>query len=316
MSWSAALRASLGATLNRPRWWLIALAGFLLRGGLLVFLAPIVILPTPAGLTNAVAPSLVGFVFGSPSDSFVALVVLAAVTAFAWLLGGGLLAAWLEVTLVAEMGAAPDLGIAPRRRDRLAPQALALRLVSHLPFAIAIGWGVARVVEAVYAELITPGDVAIPIVLRVVLRVPDVIVALVLTWLAGEAAGGLAVRRLVLGRDGPMTPWRALAAGWTTLARPASLGTLIVATGLLAAVAVPAVAAAGYAWDRVRVVLAGGVHPLVVAASLASFTSIWLSGLWLMAVVAAWRAAAWTYEAARRGALPPRDRHAGAVEPV
>ena len=53
------LRASLAAVLGRPRWWLIALAGYLVRGGLLLFLVPIVVLPTPAGLANAVAPTLV-----------------------------------------------------------------------------------------------------------------------------------------------------------------------------------------------------------------------------------------------------------------
>lgn len=184
MSWGRAQLASLAVVVDRPRWWLLALAGFLVRGGMLVFLLPIVILPTPAGLANAVAPSLVGFVFGSPSDSFIALVQWSVISFVLWLLLGGYVASWLEVALVREAA-----GIAPARS--LALRGLGIRLAAHAPFAIALAWGAIRVVDAVYGELISPGDIAIPIALRVVLRVPEVVVVLVVTWLAGETVGGL-----------------------------------------------------------------------------------------------------------------------------
>ena len=45
MSRSAAFFASLLVTLGRPAWWLLALAGFLARGGIVLVVLPIVNLP-------------------------------------------------------------------------------------------------------------------------------------------------------------------------------------------------------------------------------------------------------------------------------
>lgn len=318
MSWAATLRAAVAATVDRPRWWLLALAGFLVRGGFLVFLLPIVILPTPAGLANAVAPALVGFVFGSPSESFVMLVAAATLALLLWLLLGGLAGASLEVALVRD---AADIGDS----RSLALRGLGVRLASHLPFAAALTWGAIRVVDAVYAELITPGDVAVPIVLRVVLRVPDVVVALIATWLAGEAAGGLAVRAAVLreGRGIRTSGWRALALGWHGLARPGALATLVVTTLLVLGVAAVVAASSSLAWLRVREALADQAPAAVVVATVASFTAVWLAGLGLVAAAVSVRSVAWTFEGWRlfgRGPdgrdRPPLIAHAtGATEP-
>ena len=49
MSRGAALSGALLVTLASPATWPLALAVFLLRGGLLVVVLPILILPTPAG---------------------------------------------------------------------------------------------------------------------------------------------------------------------------------------------------------------------------------------------------------------------------
>ena len=314
MSWGAALVASLTSALDRPRWWALALAGFLLRGGLLVFLVPIVILPTPAGLANAIAPTLVGFVFGSPSDSFIALVVGFAVSITLWLILGGLLAAWIEVGLVSEVAEIVVPGLTAAARSGLAWRALLVRLASHLPLAIALAWGVARLVDAIYTELITSGNVVVPIVVRVALRIPEVIVLTLLAWLAGEAAGGLAVRHLVL--DVPPSAGRALARGWRDLAvRPTSLATLLATSLVVLLVGAPAAAAAGFAWERVRIALSGSPE-IVAALSIGSFVSIWLAGLALVSAAVAWRSAAWTLEAARRRIPGGAIRHAGDLEAV
>ncbi len=308
MSWGAAMAASASAALERPRWWLLAVAGFLLRGGLLVFLLPIVILPTPAGLANAFAPTLIGFVFGSPSESFITLVILLTVGVTTWLLAGGLLAAWIEITLIAEV-AASEQGVAVRDRAGLTWRALLVRLISHLPLAVILVWAVARLVSAIYAEIISPGDVTTPIVVRVVLRIPEVIVLLVVGWLAGEAAGGLAVRQLVL-RPG-LTSRQALVRGWLDLlTRPSAVATLVLTTTVLALVCAPAAAAAGYAWGRLREALAGYADPVVVTLTLCSFVGLWLAGLTLAAVAVAWRSVAWTLEAARRLLPAGQHRHA------
>jgi len=309
------MAASLAVAVERPRWWLLALAGFLLRGGILVFLLPIVVLPTPAGLANAFAPTLVGFVFGSPSDSFIALVVLLSAGTTAWLLFGGLVAAWIDVVLVAEVASAPALGLRVADRAGLAWRALLVRLASHLPLALIAVWAVARLVDAIYAEIITPGDVTVPIVLRVVLRIPEVIALLAGTWLIGETAGGLAARHLVLRPGSGLLD--GLARGWLDLvSRPAVPATLLLTSLAVALVAGPTAAAAGYAWGRVRNALASHADPLVIVVMIGSFVAIWLASLGLVAVVVAWRSAAWTFEVGRRRVSPPALRHAAVGEAV
>ena len=53
--------------------------------------------------------------------------------------------------------------------------ALGIRLASSLPFAVAVGWGAVRLVSAVYGEIIAPGDVTVPIVIRVVAQIATIV---------------------------------------------------------------------------------------------------------------------------------------------
>ena len=64
MSIWATLGASLLAVLARPSTWAFGLLGFLVRGGWLLVVAPIVVVPTPIGLANIVAPVLEDIAFG------------------------------------------------------------------------------------------------------------------------------------------------------------------------------------------------------------------------------------------------------------
>ena len=75
VSRGAALSGALLVTLASPATWPLALAGFLLRGGLIVVALPILVLPTPVGLGNVLAPTLTAFVFGGVSVELVAVVV-------------------------------------------------------------------------------------------------------------------------------------------------------------------------------------------------------------------------------------------------
>ena len=58
MSIWGTLGASLLAVLARPSTWAFGLLGFLVRGGWLLVVAPFVVVPTPIGLANIVAPVL------------------------------------------------------------------------------------------------------------------------------------------------------------------------------------------------------------------------------------------------------------------
>jgi hypothetical protein len=297
MSWRAAMLGSLVAALEQPAWWVLALASFLVRGGLAVFVLPVVILPTPAGLVNAFGAEITGLAFGSPSGSFISAIIVAIVAVTTWLLAAGLLAAWTDVALVA--AAAQRLGRPASGSSGLAWRALGVRLASYLPLAIALTWGVARIVDAVWGEYLHPGDLATPLVLRIALRIPDVIAVTGLAWLAGEAAGGLAVRHLVVGGRSAAV---ALARGWLDLlARPSAVATLAVTTIAWLVVALPLARSAGDAWDRLRGLLAaGGPDPGTLVLALTLFAAIWLAGIAAVGVVAAWRSAAWTMEVARR----------------
>jgi hypothetical protein len=300
MTWRRAMAASLLGALERPVWWLLALASFLLRGGLLVFLLPIVILPTPAGLANAFAAEITGFAFGSPSGAFISAVIVATVALTGWLLVGGLVAAWTDVALVATV-AGDRVGREVTGWAGLAWRALAIRLTSQIPLAIALAWGVTRIVDAVYTEYLRPGDLSLPLVLRVALRIPDVVALIGVTWAAGETAGGLGLRHLVLGRRS--TP-DALARGWLDLAtRPSVLTALALVTGAWILIAIPVAGAAGETWNRVRTAL-GGDDPRLIVGTLTAFVATWLAGIVAVAIVEAWRSSAWTLEVARRERVP------------
>lgn len=326
MSTTGSLAAALLAALSRPRWWALALAGFLVRGGLLLVLLPIVRLPTTAGLANEVGPTLVGFVFGGPSVPFLVLVGTGVGGILAWLVTGGLLGGWLDLALIRETAARDEMEAvpSPRAGDKGdggggdggdggggAVRAFMARVAAHLPTVIVLVWGAVSLVDAAYGELIRPGDPALPVPVRVALRIPLVVGLLVSTWVVGEAAGGLAVRQLAWGASLP----RAMVRGFRELARPSALVTLVLTNGALAAAILGSGTAAGIAWEQLRILLLDGGTGTEVRLTLIIFSLTWIAGLWLIALAATWRATAWTFEAARHRAMVPA-RGASADEAV
>ena len=301
MSTQGSLPAALLATLSRPAWWAMALAGFLVRGGLLLVILPIVRLPTTAGLANELGPMLVGFVFGGPSVAVLVLVGVVVLVGLGWLVAGGLLGGWLDLALVREAGAAEELDGVPSAPSGDAVRAWVARVIAHVPTVVVIAWGAVSLVDAAYQELIRPGDAALPVPVRVALRIPVVVGLLVAAWAVGEAAGGLAVRHLAWGASLP----RAVGRGFRALVRPSALATLVLTNGALAAAIVGSGTAAGIAWDQLRIVLLDGGTGTEVRFALLVFSLTWLAGLWLIALAATWRATAWTFGAARRVEFGP-----------
>lgn len=290
------------AALGRPSAWPIAMTGFLVRGGLAVLAAPIVVLPSTIGIANAIAPTLTPFVFGQASPAFVTLVALVVAGLATWVIIGGLVGAWTDLALVRYAAADEDLDVGLVERPGAVWRALAVRLLAHVPLVIALTWGATRIVDAAYRELILPDELTTPIVLRVLRDVPDAVAAVVGAWLFGETAGGLAQRRL----------WTSSASipgalGWATarfFRRPVTtLATLALTTaGVALGVVLPALVA-GIAWHRVRFALAGA-NPAEIAVSIGMFVGLWLSALVLAGALTAWRAFAWTAEGLRAGSAP------------
>jgi len=308
-SLAAVLTASLLATLTRPAWWVLALAAFLARGGVLVILLPIVQLPTVAGLANSLGPVLVGFVFGGPSGSFLVIVATISTAMLAWVVAGGLLGGQLDLALVRGAAQEDELEGRPAPGSSGAGRAFVARMLAHVPTTVVLGWGAVRLVDAAYQELIRPGDPALPVALRVALRIPEIVATLAAAWALGEGVGGLAVRHLAWGASLP----RALARALRSLLRPSGIATFVVTNGALTIVVLTAAAAAGVASNHLRVVLLDGGAGTDVGLALLLFSLTWVAGLWLLSLAVAWRAAAWTFEVARH--LPVRAPGSGQSVP-
>ena len=314
MNRGAALSGALLVTLASPATWSLALAAFLLRGGLLIVALPILVLPTPVGLGNLLAPTLTAFVFGGVSLQLVVMVATVVLAALAWIVAGGILAAILEAEAarivaahdevappdgvrphqlaVAELSEGATVRVARRRRTEAARVFLA-RILAHAPLGVALVWGTARLVAVTYRELTNPADVATPLVWRVLLASPDVVAAIVLTWMIGEALGALAARRVVLANGGIL---RALRDAGVALARRplVVLADFWLPTLVLAVAIAPSALAAASAGDVVREAMNAPNDPLELVLAVVLFVSLWVVGLVLTGVICAWRAAVWT----------------------
>src|SRR5258708_9865727 len=100
MSRSGVFFASLLVSLGRPSWWLLALAGFLARGGILLAVLPLVKLPSPLVLSNLVAPGIVPLALGPIAAGVPATIAVPCAGRLAVLSVGGLVAAASDLPLI------------------------------------------------------------------------------------------------------------------------------------------------------------------------------------------------------------------------
>ena len=318
MSRGAALTGALLATLETPATWPLALATFLVRGGLVVVLVPIVVLPTPVGFGNVFAPALASIALGSVSVELVVASVGAALAIVGWIVLGGWLAAALEVEAAwmiagdvdarsrTGSGERPDRPdptelVRPAGTPRLAARILLARLVALIPLALVLAVGTVRIVLVTYQELTSPLDTSTPIVLRVLRDTPEVIVAVIVAWTIGEMVGAIAARRITFAGDAVAPALRSSVV--TCVRHPlVTLTRFWLPTFVLLAILIPYAAGAGFAWSAVDAILDGSSDPPMIGATVVMFVVLWLVGLALIAVVSAWRAAVWTVaETAREG---------------
>jgi hypothetical protein len=285
--------AALLAVLERPVTWVLGLVGFLVRGGWLLVLAPIVVLPTAVGIANVVAPLVEDIAFGRRTDEVITAGAIALSVALVWLIGGGLLAAAAEVECVRQtLG---GLGETSPRTTMRHPiwRVFAVRCLTLVPFFVALAWSGFRLTSVGYRELTVPSDVGIPILYRILGGAPDAIMAMLLTWLFAEIAGGLAARTVILEatqvrdalrealRDLRHRPWR--------LGALASLSAAV----LLAVIGVTGLATST-TWDGLRAALGEGDVSIGAAALLVLFVGLFAAGLVILGLVTAWRSAVWT----------------------
>jgi hypothetical protein len=303
MSIGATLVASLLATLSQPRTWPIALAAFLVRGGILVVMAPIVVIPSAIGVANAITPTVSTFVLGGVSTELLALAGGTATLLLVWLVLGGLFAAAAELELVARVARDDAVAVEAHVRTIVVPSAgraarvFGARLIAHVPTLIALVWGTARVVEVTYRELTQPLELTVPLAIRVVSGAPEAVLALALTWVLGEIVGSIAARRVAFRDAGVL---RARGGGLRRALRHPVRAVVLygVPAVALLGVLIPSALAAATGWDAVRATLTNGGDPIATVLTLAVFVGLWVGGLVLAAAMTAWRAAAWTVDAA------------------
>jgi hypothetical protein len=298
---SAILGTALLVTLTRPASWVLALAMFLIRGGMVWFLVPILVLPTPVGLSNALGPTIVDFVLGGPTPGLMVVMFAGAGLVVLWVVAGGSAAAAIEVELIEAV--VTDEEVVPIEGDGAVTPApagrtlrvLAIRLLALVPLLVAAVVATTRIVSVTYGELTLPSSAA-PLVWRVLQAVPDAVLLILLTWIAGETVATLAARRVVLGDPSIR---RALVGAMSDVLRhPLRVaGLVVVPSVVLLLVLIPAAAAATVSWTGLRAALVTRAEPIVVVGALVAFVALWAGGLALTGAVCAWRQAAWTVAA-------------------
>jgi hypothetical protein len=309
LSLGAVLTGAVVVTLLRPVSWALGLAGFLAGGGVILVAWPILVLPTPTGLQNALGGPVSSLVFGDPSTALVALIVGGIAGAVVLVVTGTAAGAWAErqgIFVVLEAAADDGLGVAPADPDGAPGTArvAVIRLLALVPVLVAAALAWRPLYDAAYQELVLPQDLVTPLPIRVLGHVPWLVGAVAAVWLLADAAGAVGVRSLVLDRQPVLRAW---VLGWAGLVRRPLRVIPVALTGIaiLALLLVPAMVAAAIGWERVREILAEGRGPLIVLVGVAVWVGTWLGGLVLAGVGAAIRAAAWTLEAAREAEPPP-----------
>jgi len=290
-----------GQTLRRPRWWAVGLAGFLARGGIVLFSLPIVVLPSVIGLTTFIGPNSITAAGLAPR--FVTLLAAVVALIASAVLLGTLVSAATDRVLVREVvgergesaGPGPvDVGSgSPEPGRPELGRLLIIRLVSLIPFGVGLAIGGVRLGQVGYQELILPSDSTTPLVIRVLRDAPEIVALLGLTWLASELLGAVAVRVALLdGRTAAGSLGGAIA--WI-LRRPArslaTLGATVIGSLILVG---PAIVILAVAWDRVRTVFMESMDPVAMFALAALLGAAWTLGLTVAGAAAAWRSAAWS----------------------
>jgi hypothetical protein len=301
---------------NDPDTVLVALAGFLLRGGMAVLLVPSLALPSVIGAAAVTGVDAFG-IDGRPTLWLVEVAAVVALVLAIWLLVafvvGSLIDAWLiEAALDPEGHAAgrarplPSLGIVL--------DLAGIRAICALPLLPAVWWAGSRIYTATYNELTAPTSLSTPIALRVLAGAADGFLLLGSIWLVTEAIGAIAIRRVILLDHGA---WRALAGAVAqVLRRPIkSLATLLISVGSGAIAVMISIAATATAFDWCRlaarsqdsfsiqlgsrvVSLAPEVRPLVFILAAAVLGLAWITALAVSGFASAWRSAAFTEETA------------------
>lgn len=300
MSWVGAARASTALLSRRPGLAAVGLAGFLARGGLLLFALPFVALPTVVGIGNWIGPTSI--TASGPSERLLLLLGTLAGIGIASLALGTVIGAFADVALF-RAAAGADAALRggpvqpPRGSKALLARLVVIRLLALVPVSLALAWTANRFGAAAYRELILPDELVTPIVVRVLDRTRDAVALVIGAWLLGELIGGIAVRHHL--RRGDPIPVALLRPLGDLIRRPMTTAvTFALGAVLPFFVLAPPLAIAWLLFGGARVALADAELARTVAATVL-FVAAWGLALAAAAYVAAWRSLLASFEVLR-----------------
>lgn len=301
---------ALRIVVDAPRLWVLALAGFLVRGGIVLVALPILVVPSVVGLVTFIGPDAVTAAGLSPR--FIVLTVATGLALGLWLVLGLVVGVLVELALVEAVVSVPDPAGRPaapdRGRGRLVVRLLVVRVACLVPIALAVAIAGARLFDVGYHEMILPGDTATPLVWRILRGAPEAIAIVALVWLVAEVGAAIATRLAIVEHRSTVGALVG-SIGWA-IRRPLRFVSTAIATVVGSIlVLVPAVAAAGLAWGTVRDILLGSLEPVATILASLAFVAVWVVALGLAGLVAAWRSVAWSLAVAG-------DHRVGGTEPL
>jgi hypothetical protein len=310
---------------------IVALAGFLARGGIFLLALPSLVLPSVIGLAGVTGIDAFG-IDGRPTAWLYEMVAIVIGAVVVWLALASLIGSLIDVWLIE---AAVDASGRPVGRGRPLPRIgllmdiVAVRGICLLPLAGALAWASTRIYTAAYNELTTPSNLSTPLPVRVVENAADAVILVAVGWLVMETIAAIAVRRLVLSDGGV---GRAMAGALAqTVRRPLSTAmTVLASTGASVLATAVALAATATAFDWCRIA-ARSQEPIAVTLGLGLLSTTrdfrpvlfiltalilalaWLAAAALSGVASACRSAAWTGEVV--AAMPDARIGPGPADP-
>jgi hypothetical protein len=292
----------------------VALAGFLLRGGVVLLALPSVVLPSVIGIAGVTGIDAVG-IDGRPTPWLFEIVVVFGGAVILWLALASLIGSLIDVWLIEATVDATDR---PVRRGRSLPEIgllldmVAVRGICLLPLAGALAWASTRVYTVAYNELTTPSNLATPLPVRIVENAADAVVVVALVWLVTETVAALAVRRLVLADGGV---WASIVGTLVQIVRRplSTVSTAVASTGASVLATAIALAATATAFDWCRIAARNqqpiaislgfgplsttrDFRPIVFVLAGLILASAWVAAAALSGIASACRSAAWTGE--------------------
>ena len=313
--WWVSVGRALATVAGTPALWLLGALGFLLRGGIVLLVVPVLVLPSPVAVRLLIGDNL-----GSAglSPAFYLLVAVGAAALVALVLAGLLVAAYVEIAsferfMVARQvtdGAQPATArLDGGARQRLVTGLFTVQLLALSGLVAAAIPLVAGAVQVTYAELLRPSQVGGGLYERVLGQLGGPLTLLLGVLLLVELVSAVASRRLLRGafaNGGGPSPLRAVVGGLgSPLRRPLStLGTALIGWAISLGLLLPVLWAIGLAWQVTRAALlepqalsgaglAGAVLAVIV------LCAVWLGGLALAGLAAALRAGLWSVEELR-----------------